>query len=213
MQTIDTDAGKAALASVTQTLIYNFPSINALTSRILQLLDGPDAAGPSKTAVEIIEETIAKYGFSGKVVNASNRKDDGVVVILTGSTGYLGSQVLEGLLKDQRITKVYALNRPGRDGDSVAERHRKRFSEKGLDESLLKSAKLTFLETDSAAENLGLDDATYAEVCPVGFYCKFCTHGRFSCLRRSMSSSISPGGLTLISRWPPLNLTFVGRTI
>ena len=59
----------------------------------------------------------------------------------------------------------------GRDGDSVAERHRKRFSEKGLDESLLKSAKLTFLEADSAAENLGLDDATYAEVCSVvGFY-------------------------------------------
>lgn len=165
MQSVDTDAGKAALASVTQTLIYNFPSINALASRILQLLDGPDSAGPSKTQVEIIEETIAKYGFSGKVVNASNRKDDGVVVILTGSTGYLGSQVLEGLLKDQRVTKVYALNRPGRDGDSVAERHRKRFSEKGLDESLLKSAKLTFLETDSAAENLGLDDSTYAEVC------------------------------------------------
>lgn len=167
MQSVDTDAGKKALASVTQTLIYNYPSIDALASRILGLLSGSESA--SKIPAEIVEEMIAKYSFSGEIVNAGNRKDGGVIVILTGSTGYLGSQVLEGLLKDERVTRVYALNRPGRDGDSVIERHSKRFVEKGLDQSLLESVKLTFLETDSAAENLGLDESTYAEVsCTVG---------------------------------------------
>jgi FlaA1/EpsC-like NDP-sugar epimerase len=164
LQSVQGDAGKKALASINQTLIYNYPSVDALSTRILELLADPSSTGASDS-VKIIEETISKYSFSGEVTNASNRKDEGTVVIVTGSTGYLGSQVLEGLLTDQRISKVYALSRPGKDGDSVAERHVKRFREKGLNEELLKSSKLTFLETDAAAENLGLPDATYAEVC------------------------------------------------
>lgn len=165
LQSVKGDAGKKALASINQTLIYNYPSVDALSTRILELLADPSSIGVSKNPVEIIEETISKYSFSGEVTNASNRKEEGTVVIVTGSTGYLGSQVLEGLLTDQRISKVYALNRSGRDGDSVTERHVKRFREKGLNKDLLKSSKLTFLETDSSAENLGLPEATYAEVC------------------------------------------------
>ncbi|KAF8185750.1 acetyl-CoA synthetase-like protein [Pholiota molesta] len=163
LQSVKGDAGKKALASINQTLIYNYPSVDALSTRILELLADPSSTGASDS-VEIIEETISKYRFSGEVTNASNRKEEGTVVIVTGSTGYLGSQVLEGLLTDQRVSKVYALSRPGRDGDSVAERHVKRFREKGLNENLLKSSKLTFLETDAAADNLGLPEATYAEL-------------------------------------------------
>ncbi|KAF9478063.1 putative aminoadipate reductase [Pholiota conissans] len=157
------DVGKKALSSVSQTLIYNYPSVDALSARIIELLSDPNAAGSSKTPVELIEEMISKYSFSGEIVNA-NRKDEGTVVILTGSTGYLGSQLLEGLLLDERISKVYAVNRPGRDGDSVTERHLKRFREKGLDDGLLTSPKLTCLETDASAENLGLPESTYAEL-------------------------------------------------
>jgi hypothetical protein len=45
------------------------------------------------------------------------------VVLLTGSTGYLGSHMLTYLLRAKRVKHVYALNRPSQPGKNSLSRH------------------------------------------------------------------------------------------
>lgn len=89
---------------------------------------------------------------------------DETVVLLTGSTGSLGAQILETLLKATRVRKVYALNRPSSGTIPVEERQKERFADRGLDASVLETDRLVFLDGDAAQEKLGLEDRTYDEV-------------------------------------------------
>ena len=82
-------------------------------------------------------------------------------MLLTGSTGSLGSYLLSTLLTDVRVAKVYAFNRPSR---ATHDRQRASFEDKGLPLALLDSDKCMLVTGDFNSDDLGLDEATYAEV-------------------------------------------------
>lgn len=84
-------------------------------------------------------------------------------VLLTGSTGNLGSDVLALLLGDPRVAKVYALNRQSAEGPSF-NRVTARFKSKGLDVGLLSSSRVVFVDGNIALPNLGLPEDIYDEV-------------------------------------------------
>ena len=86
-----------------------------------------------------------------------------LVVLLTGSTGNLGSEILEKLLRSTRVTKVYALNRHST-SQAISERHLARFRDKGLDSALLASDKLVYVEGDLSKERLGISEELFSEV-------------------------------------------------
>lgn len=88
----------------------------------------------------------------------------GVVALLTGSTGSLGSFLLESLLKDTSVSKVYAYNRPSRGGVRILDRQTEAFEDRMLDTALLSSERLVFVEGDSALEHLGLEPDVYEQV-------------------------------------------------
>ena len=79
------------------------------------------------------------------------------VVLLTGSTGNVGSHVLAALLAEPRVARVYALNRS-------AGRHADVFRARGLPGALLGGGKLVELRGDVTAERLGLDVGVFDEV-------------------------------------------------
>ena len=89
-----------------------------------------------------------------------------VAVLLTGSTGHLGSDILEILLKDARVERIFTLDREGK-GAAPRSRQRARWADKGLDEQLLESPKLVVLCGDLSAPKFGLDKEVYDEVCMV----------------------------------------------
>ena len=60
------------------------------------------------------------------------------VVVLTGTTGALGPNILASLLQNERVRRVY---RPSRDHD-ITHRQRSPFEDQGLDTTLLQSKKL-----------------------------------------------------------------------
>lgn len=112
---------------------------------------------------------IKKYSVGLGQPIAANGSIDGdttheSVVFLSGSTGGLGSHLLESLLKDSGVQKVYAYNRPSRGTVKVSERQKETFDDRGLDTSLLASDKLIFVEGDSALDHLGLEAKLYDEV-------------------------------------------------
>ena len=83
----------------------------------------------------------------------------GAVVLLTGSTGNIGSHILASLLADPRISRVYAFNR----GQESAHRQAVAFRARGLPADLLFSDKYVPLVGDLNEERFGLSHDVYDE--------------------------------------------------
>ena len=80
------------------------------------------------------------------------------VVLLTGSTGSLGSYLLQELINESRIHHIYCLNRPGT-APSTA-RQKAVSNSRGLNTEF--HSKVTFLEGDLAQAHFSLSKPTYA---------------------------------------------------
>ncbi|KAI1178786.1 hypothetical protein F4777DRAFT_575732 [Nemania sp. FL0916] len=87
------------------------------------------------------------------------RVDDSgnVDVLLTGSTGTLGTSILHALLKHPRVSQIVCLNRAADGGEAT---QHDRFRAAKLDTGLL--TRCRFLQADLSDPKLGLDEETYA---------------------------------------------------
>lgn len=142
--------------------MYDYPTIEGLATFICGLVEGLGVVPPDHKAHEtLIEEMVQKYSAGLEVPIPA--PCSGAVVLLTGSTGSLGAQILFSLLVNPGVDCVYAYNRPS-SIVSILERHRMRFEDKELDPSLLGSEKLVFVEGDSHQDHLGISDQLYNEV-------------------------------------------------
>jgi len=92
-------------------------------------------------------------------------------VLITGTTGNLGAQLVDVFLRDGRVKKVYTLNRPsgGEKKKDIRARHAERFVDKGFDLGLLLDERLVILE-DASGDHLGLSGEVYEEVCANPFF-------------------------------------------
>jgi thioester reductase-like protein len=90
------------------------------------------------------------------------RSPSGEVILLTGSTGFLGSHLLATLLQTSTVSRVYAINRPS--SVSLQDRQVAAFRKSDLSSDLLKSPKLVLLEGDLSKVRLGLDENVYNEI-------------------------------------------------
>ncbi|RDB20292.1 Non-canonical non-ribosomal peptide synthetase FUB8 [Hypsizygus marmoreus] len=165
----DPDTQKAA-QDLEQNCVYSFPVIKDLAAHIAGLTSTSSADGqvPNKVEGKVrIEEMIEKYtaGLPGPIDIPSLAKCPPVVVLLTGSFGTLGSQILATLLEDDRIEKVYAFNRRVAGTQTILQRHIEMFRDMGLDVGLLESKKLVFLFGDTTQSGLGLDRGQYGMLC------------------------------------------------
>ncbi|KAJ8488650.1 hypothetical protein ONZ45_g13878 [Pleurotus djamor] len=111
-----------------------------------------------KVVEELLEKSLARIVPSRRP--HTSRAGVIVDILLTGSTGALGSYLLQLFNDDSRVHHVYTHNRPSA-SQSIYERHTTSFREVGLDTSVLSSPKITFLEGDISQDHLGLDVATY----------------------------------------------------
>ncbi|KAJ6457233.1 acetyl-CoA synthetase-like protein [Mycena sanguinolenta] len=148
---------------ITQNFVYANPTIEDLANAIAAVVCG-DANSSSNNA-KVAVEMIAKYsaGFETPLsLPKHSASSAGRVVLLTGSTGGLGSHILENLLSHPAIERVYAFNRQGR--IPVSERQRGAFVDRALDITLLASEKLIYLEGDTAKEDLGLPYEMWTEL-------------------------------------------------
>ncbi|KAG5723416.1 L-aminoadipate-semialdehyde dehydrogenase large subunit [Termitomyces sp. T112] len=167
MRSSDDPLLREASRNLDQNLIYHTRNIRQLSAHILS----SPASIPATHMLhkcDLIESLIAKYSTNlGPIVveNAFPQSRPSTLdVLLTGSTGNLGSQILAELLNENSVDKVYAFNRSSPNDETMFDRHRKRFRDIGLDTGLLESDKLIFVEGDSALPGLGLDKGLYKQV-------------------------------------------------
>jgi hypothetical protein len=123
-------------------------------------LDSESLETTKETAVQSIKRTLRNYDRAPALhVALESRFPPLERIVLTGTTGCLGSHLLAQLLAPDRMERVWALNRM-----SLEERQRDSFAEKSLDAGLLDCPELALLESDLIGDKLGLSFDAYDEV-------------------------------------------------
>nr|AAS98174.1 ochratoxin A non-ribosomal peptide synthetase [Penicillium nordicum] len=142
---------------ITPQMIYMHPSIEEIAILLQGILCGTQKQTISRR--EKIDRLVTKYTTDLPQQNYVHNVcgTDILTVALTGSTGSLGSYLLDSLRSDKTVGKVYCLTRDGKE-----ERQRKAFQERGLDPTI--PDKVEFVQTSLGEHQLGIDDATYQEM-------------------------------------------------
>jgi hypothetical protein len=143
-------------------LVYLHPTIGRLSRYICDVAQGHKSDSTQET-IQRMNELVEKYssGFP-QHIPVPDIPSPTEIILLTGSTGGMGSYVLECLINDEKVSLIYCLNRRSIKGS--IERQRTAFENRAIDLTLLGSRKLIFLEGDASEPYLGLSEERYAEV-------------------------------------------------
>ncbi|KAF2994608.1 putative secondary metabolism biosynthetic enzyme [Curvularia kusanoi] len=149
-------------ANVTAPTVYSNPSVRQLAEALSQTVGstGGQPAAPL-THEEKIDRMVKKYTHDmmrSKASAATPQQPTKHTVILTGSTGSLGTHMLEQLLNDPDVERIYCLNRSADAGT----RQKASFDTRHHDTTQFDKA--SFLQADFGKQNFGLEDSTYARL-------------------------------------------------
>lgn len=141
-----------ASTNVTPGLIYDHPTLKLLAQAIRSLVIN-GAANNDDDRVEAMDSMLLKY-TEGLITAApaTQKRVSPENVILTGSTGSLGGYMLDILIKDSSIKRIYALNR----SDGAQARQASSNASRGLATDF---SKVDFLTADVGSKYLGLPSA------------------------------------------------------
>ncbi|KAH9475908.1 putative NRPS-like protein biosynthetic cluster [Psilocybe cubensis] len=154
------------MLKASQLVSYSTIYKNSSVEKLAHFLVGAIANPEGNNAINLKKDDTIELMIN-KFANGLSVQDqpvDGAVVLLTGSTGNLGAQILEALLRDSRVSRVYALNRTSSGTQSLKERQFERFVDKGFDVGLLESPRLVLLEGDASQKGLGLSTHVYSQI-------------------------------------------------
>ncbi|KAI0746390.1 acetyl-CoA synthetase-like protein [Daedaleopsis nitida] len=144
--------------------VFQYPSVHALSDAVLRSLSDTSymTSGVSSTddMLQLAERYSSDLPSRPSQLRSQNSRRH--VVLITGTTGGFGCDILEHLLRSSKVTKVYALNRLS---SNAVERQRARFRERGHDETLLDQDKFKMVEADLESELLGVDVGLLDEIC------------------------------------------------
>ncbi len=138
----------------TQT-IYSHSSIRKLEAAII----GKNSSLITPNRIQRMQDTLVKY--SSRLPASDTlpvlHPSQGRVILLTGSTGSLGSYLLDALTTNPEVEKIYCANR----GKSLEKRQTQSHLEKGLSADI---SKVSFLEADLNKPHLGLTETTHIDL-------------------------------------------------
>lgn len=149
------------LAWLTLETFYENPSIQQLSQVILSFLDNGDLPS-KKDRVAKMSETLERFTHSldcSANETPNLKKSSNLCVAVTGTTGSLGSYILNNYIQDPRVTKIFCLNR-SKTAQQQWEEHRS--STNGSPGN--GNDKLQFFTVESAQANLGLSPDDYAKL-------------------------------------------------
>ncbi|KAK6827493.1 Non-canonical non-ribosomal peptide synthetase FUB8 [Apiospora arundinis] len=143
-------------------VIYNNPTPRKLANYVMQavLSNGINGEQQNVNSAQAMEALWKKYTENLPTPQHPGRPEantTGQTVLLTGSTGMLGSYMLEAMARDPKVARVVCLNRAVDGG--VAQQARS-MRERGLDAGY-HGGKAEFYRVDVSKPDLGLSPAVY----------------------------------------------------
>lgn len=161
---------KVSTHDVPGNFVYLHPTIAGLSTFLHGLVSGKSIDKNAERAERpaqmkaLVEKYSAKWP-SPRWETSATTPTTGEMVLVTGSTGRVGSHLLAQLVQKPEVTHVYALNRePTGEAAKLEARQREALRTWGLDPALLDRGKVTFLPADLAKPSFGLDEKIYGEV-------------------------------------------------
>ena len=151
-------------SKITAGTIYSNPTLEKLSNvlyRTTSLQNGP-AGDETRQNIALMAHLVEKYTSMLPEIPHASRKNTTpamATVLLTGSTGSLGSYLLEALMASKTVARIICLNR-AIDGK---QRQRNVNVERGLSTSW-PAERVRFLHADLSRPKLGLQDAEYDEL-------------------------------------------------
>jgi thioester reductase-like protein len=147
-------------ANVTAPIIYSNPTVEQLAKAMSGNISKSNGqASAPLTREQKIQKMVAKYTEDmvrpKRTANAPKPASKHTVVI-TGSTGSLGTHMLEQLLKNPNVEKMYCMNR----SDNAEARQKSSFEQHH--NTSPDFSKATFLKTDFGSDKFGLPDDVYS---------------------------------------------------
>ena len=147
--------GLQPTSTLTSRTIYQNPSCSSLASALLGLINRHTKSDAD--AGKECEMSRLLDSFSREIETMANPPPHLQTVVLTGSTGSLGSYILDRLVRSERVERVFCLNRASNGAERQAASH----SSRGLTSDF---TKVSFMETDLAKDQLGLKEGAYHEL-------------------------------------------------
>ncbi|KAF7595540.1 hypothetical protein BBP40_005575 [Aspergillus hancockii] len=149
-----------AFPGFTPNLIYLHPSVAELTQAVLRLQQDHESSEVASKETQLEERKKILEEFQSQIIlpegqSEPNPTQDKQTVVLTGSTGTLGTYILDALLKNPSVTHVHCLNR--KVDSAAAQRQKTDFY--GLI-TPLDSARVSFWTVDLSQNGLGLPPDT-----------------------------------------------------
>ena len=152
-------------------LVFDYPSLPELAEALVNIIDSSDQLEEPRPQlnVSIDEITEMLQQYSPSLPNNPHRicappPNGGVVTLITGVAGSIGSHILASVLADDRISRIYVLVRKDM-LRGLQERLQTAFIEYNLPVDQLKDSRLICLAGEPDAPMLGLDDTMYHKVC------------------------------------------------
>lgn len=149
---------KETAARISQDFVYSHPTIRLLAAGIRHLIEPTHNSRGSDGS--LIQSFIEKYTPQLPTLQSATLTPGNPVVVLTGSTGHLGCQILASLLSRENVAKVYTFNR----GGDITRRQKLSFKAVGLPVALLEDNRLVQLQCDLGVDGLGLSGELLQEV-------------------------------------------------
>lgn len=147
--------------------VYSNPSISALTTVVSAYFAGNAPAQREESDEEKMQRLYELYTENLPISarDAQPKPTDSSVFLITGSTGSLGSYILDALHRNPRIRRIYCLNR----GPGSFERQQKSLAAKGLaplptninNNNNNTNSKVQCLDADLSKPYFGLSPTTY----------------------------------------------------
>ncbi|TGJ82530.1 hypothetical protein E0Z10_g6254 [Xylaria hypoxylon] len=149
--------------TVATRVIYGNPTPERLAKYLLSRVRQGDVSTPSDEEGHEVESMNALWQKYTKDLPKAkpgrpNPSDEGQVVILTGSTGMLGSYMLDQMIKSPAVKRIICLNRAE---DGGKKRQASAMRERGL---ATDDSKCTFLHADMSRFDFGLPRGTFNEL-------------------------------------------------
>lgn len=112
-----------------------------------------------------MEQSIRKYSRIFPTHKGKLPIPNSDVVLLTGTTGGIGTAVLAKLAALDSVSRIYAFNRPTpNSSESLYQRQASSIRERGYDEKILQSGKVVLVEGDQSRYDLGITKTLFEEV-------------------------------------------------
>lgn len=141
-------------------MIYANPSITKLAHVLWTQIQGSGQGQQEIDTTDLLRTKAVSQTIAKHMPSFTLSRHPKEYIVLTGTTGAIGSYLLDALCKNNRVAKVWCLNRSNT--EDAARRQAEIAKSKGLSSNW--EGKARFVQVDLASEALGLSQADLKEI-------------------------------------------------